>query len=216
MYWRSRVEDMIAILDRLGEVEAQVPELKGRLDPEKIAVAGHSLGGMTACMLLGASNTDPRDNSCVHCPDARIKAGVILAAPGNGGADLSASGRERLPFYAPDFGTMSAPALVLAGDEDNNPALTVRGAEWHRDSYACSPGSKSLFVVRGAKHGLGGISGWDAAETGDESPQRLAAVQRVTWAYLKSQLYEEDGSWLETCKALEGLSELGWLDSKSR
>jgi hypothetical protein len=69
-------------------------------------------------------------------------------------------------------------------------------------------------VVEGGKHGFGGISGWDAAETQDESPERLAVVQRVTWAYLMSQLYEGNGAWGETVKALQGLEELGKVERK--
>lgn len=35
-----------------------------------------------------------------------------------------------------------------------------------------------------AEHGLGGIVGYDAKETGDEAPDHLAMVQRMTAAYL--------------------------------
>lgn len=47
-FWRSRVDDMSRILDRLDVVEASVPGLAGRLDPSRIAVAGHSMGGPRA------------------------------------------------------------------------------------------------------------------------------------------------------------------------
>src|ERR1700710_1941439 len=60
-FWRSRVDDMTHILDRLDIVEASVPGLAGRLDRSRIAVAGHSMGGHTAGMLLGARLTDPED-----------------------------------------------------------------------------------------------------------------------------------------------------------
>jgi len=43
------------------------------------------------------------------------------------------------------------------------------------------------------------ISGYDAAETTDENPERAAAVQRLTWAYLRSALYPEDGAWSAAC-----------------
>ena len=61
------------------------------------------------------------------------------------------------------------------------------------------------MVLKGAKHGLGGISGWDAAETQDESPEMLAIVQRASWAYLWSQLHEGDGAWEGAAEALKGL-----------
>ncbi|KAI1081841.1 alpha/beta-hydrolase [Whalleya microplaca] len=215
-FWQSRAQDMVVILDQLDVIEAAVPGLKGRLDKDRIAVAGHSLGGWTSSLLLGAKNTDPRDGSTVYIPEKRIKAGVIIGGTGNGGSDLSQNARESfVPFYGPDFGEMRTPALVVSGDEDVSPHLTVRGADWHADPYTLAPGPKDLFIVKGAKHGLGGVSGWDTAESqDDESPERLAAVQRMTWAYLKSQLDKEDGAWEQACKALSELPEIGTVSSK--
>ena len=215
LFYQDRAADMVRILDNLLGVEAAMPGLKGRLDRTRVAVAGHSAGGWTATMLLGASNTDPRDGSTWHKPEPRIKAGVVLAGIGNGGADLSDFGKTTLvPFYSPNFSKMATPALVVCGDEDVSPHLTVRGADWHADAYALAPGPKDLLTLKGAKHVLGGVSGWDAAETLDESPERLAVVQRMTWAYLTSQLYEGDGAWAEACKALEGLDGQGKVESK--
>ena len=65
LFWRSRVEDMKRILDQLDVIEASVPELSGRLDRSRIAVAGHSMGGQTASMLLGVRLTDPDDGTVV-------------------------------------------------------------------------------------------------------------------------------------------------------
>ncbi len=57
LFWRSRAEDMSSILDRLDEIEQAVPLLAGRIDRSKVAVAGHSLGGFTGELLLGARIT---------------------------------------------------------------------------------------------------------------------------------------------------------------
>ena len=110
---------------------------------------------------------------------------------------------------------MATPALVVYGDEDVSPHLTIRGVDWHRDVYSNAPGPKDLLVLKGAKHGLGGVSGWDAAETMDGSPERLGVVQRMTWAYLWSQLYRNDEAWAEACKAFEGLEGQGKVESKT-
>lgn len=196
LFWRSRVEDMKRILDQLDLVEASVPELSGRLDRSRIAAAGHSLGGQTTSMLLGARLTDPKDGTEVDMADSRIKAGVLLAAPGRGGAALSAFAAEHYPFFLnTSFAEMTTPALVVAGDKDVSPHLTVRGADWHADPYFLSTGPKCLLTLFGAEHGLGGVSGYDVAETTDENPERLAAVQRLTWAYLRTELYPEDPAW---------------------
>ena len=216
LFWRSRVEDMKHILDHFGEIEAAVPELDGRLDHSQVAVAGHSMGGHTASMLLGMRLTDPNDGSEVDLLEPRIKAGVVLAAPGNGGADLNPATAARFPFFQhPNFARMTTPALVVAGENDVSPHLTVRGADWHADPYYLSTGPKSLLTLNGAEHGLGGVSGYDVAETTDENPERVAAVQRLTWAYLRSALYAGDETWSKACAALAKDPEpLGRVESK--
>lgn len=214
LFWRSRVEDMKHILDQLDTVEAAVPEIKGRLDRSRIAIAGHSLGGHTAGMLLGEQLTD-ENGIKVNLADKRIKAGVLLTPPGDGGSDLSAGAFERFSFFRqPSFSEMTTPTLVVVGDKDVSPHLTTRGADWHADPYRLSTGPKCLLTIPGGEHGLGGVAGYDAAETTDESPERVATVQRLTWAYLRSTLYPEDSAWSDSCAALAGVSELGRVECK--
>ncbi|MFE4176587.1 alpha/beta hydrolase family protein [Streptomyces sp. NPDC056909] len=216
LYWRSRAEDMKRVLDRLDVIEATVPQLLGRLDQSKVAVAGHSMGGHTASLLLGARLTDPHDGTEVNLAEPRIKAGVLLAAPGRGGDALSAFAAENYSFFSTtDFSQMTTPALVVAGDKDASAHLTVRGPDWHTDPYFLSPGPKSLLTLFDAEHGLGGVSGYDVAETTDENPERVSAVQRLTWAYLRTELYPGDSAWQAARDALTaGPNPLGRVESK--
>ena len=152
----------------------------------------------------------------MNLAEPRIKAGVLLAAPGRGGDALAESVAEHYPFFlTTDFSQMTTPALVVAGDKDTSAHLTVRGADWHTDPYFLSPGPKSLLTLFGAEHGLGGVSGYDAAETTDENPERVAAVARLTWAYLRTELYPGDCAWQAARDALTaGSSPLGRVESK--
>lgn len=62
---------------------------------------------------------------------------------------------------------------------------------------------------------LGGVLGYDAAETTDENPARVALVAQLTGAYLRSALYPGDISWQLVSQALvENPSLLGRLESK--
>ncbi|MBB6690040.1 chlorophyllase [Cohnella xylanilytica] len=203
LIWRHRVEDLKRILDELDRIEASVPGLSGRLDRSRIAAAGHSWGGQTASMLLGARVLDPDGGEGEDMSDSRVKAGVLLATPGRGGADLTPFAAERFPFMNPSFAHMTTPALVVAGDRDQS-RLSVRGPDWFADPYRLSPGGngKSLLTLFGAEHSLGGIPGYTVAETTDESPERVALIQRLAWAYLRSTLYPEDSSWAEARHAL--------------
>lgn len=213
LFWRSRVEDMKRILDQLDVIEASVPGLSGRMDRSRIAVAGHSLGSHAAGMLLGAQLTD-EDGTKITLVEPRIKAGVLLGAIGNGGADLAGMGARLTFLHGPSFAEMTTPTLVVAGDHDVSPHLTTRGADWHADPYFLSTGPKCLLTIVGGEHLLGGVSGYDASETTDENPERVATIQRLTWAYLRSALYPKDPAWSVACAALAGLNELGRVECK--
>jgi predicted dienelactone hydrolase len=216
LYWRSRAQDMTRILDELDAIEDAAPELAGRLDRNMVAVVGHSLGGHTASLLLGARLTDPQDETQVNLAEPRITAGVLLAAPGRGGDALSDFAAANYSvFSTTDFSTMTTPALVVAGDKDDSPHLTVAGPDWHADPYLLSPTPKTLLTLFDAEHGLGGVSGYDVAETTDENPERVAAVERLTWAYLRSELYPEDSAWQEAREALAtGANPVGRIEGK--
>ncbi|WP_214104718.1 alpha/beta hydrolase family protein [Acrocarpospora catenulata] len=216
LYWRSRAEDMKRILDQLDTIEAAVPQLLGRLDRSRVAVAGHSMGGHTASLLLGARLTDPHDGTEVNLAEPRIKAGVLLAAPGRGGDALTTFAAENYSFLlTTDFSKMTTPTLVVIGDKDASPHLTARGADWFTDPYFLSPGPKTMLTLFDAEHGLGGVAGYDVAETTDESPERVAAVQQLTWAYLRTELYPGDPAWQAARDALaDGTNPLGRVESR--
>ncbi|KOX13858.1 chlorophyllase [Nocardiopsis sp. NRRL B-16309] len=216
MHWRSRAEDMTLILDRFDEIEAAVPGLAGRVDRGRVAVAGHSMGGHTASLLLGARLTDPLDGAEVDLADPRIGAGVLLAAPGRGGDAVTSFVAENYAFLSTtDFSTMTAPALVVAGDKDASEHLAVAGPQWHADPFHLAPGRKALLTLFGAEHGLGGVSGYDVAETTDESPERVSAVQRLTSAYLRTEFYPGDPAWRDACAELTvGPDAVGRVEAK--
>jgi predicted dienelactone hydrolase len=215
-FWRSRAEDMSHILNRLDEIVNTVPQLAERIDHDKIAVAGHSLGGHTASLLLGARSADPDTGEEVNLTEPRIKAGVLLAAPGRGGELLNGWMADKVPFFhTTDFSTMTTPTLVVAGDQDDSKHFTDVGPDWHADPYRLAPAPKTLLTLFGAEHLLGGISGYDADETTDESPERVAALARLTWAYLHSQFEPSDHAWQTACEALTtGADAAGRVESK--
>ena len=101
--------------------------LRGMVDPDKVAVAGHSLGAMTT---LGVAF-----NSC--CTDARIKAvvpisGIEAAFPG--GTYVYRSG---------------APLLLIHGDADAT--VPYRGSE---NAYRAASAPKFLLTIVHGPHNL--------------------------------------------------------------
>ncbi|KAJ5125828.1 hypothetical protein N7526_008005 [Penicillium atrosanguineum] len=215
-FWRSRVEDMKLILEELYSIEIAFPQIQGRLDHTRVVAVGHSMGGHTVSMLLGARLIDPENGDEIDLTEHRVKAGVVLAAPGDGrgGEGLGEMVQDTFLKYH-SHEEMTTPALVVIGDSDEQPYLTTRGPEYHADAYYSSKGPKSLLTITGGRHGLGGVSGYDAAEAADdECPERLATVQRLTWAYLRSRLYPEDPAWSEACFILQRFPGLARAESK--
>ena len=196
-FWRERVAEMRAIIDQLDEVERQAPAVAGRLDHDRVAVAGHSFGGFTCGLMLGA-RLQEEDFS-----DPRISAGVLLAAPGRGGADLTSENAERFPFFDVDFSHIDVPTLVVCGAEDD-PHFTPRGPEWHEDAFHDAPGAAALVTIQGVGHGLGGIAGLDAQETETENPDALEATRRLTLAWLKSTFGIAPNDWTRCLTTPEG------------
>jgi hypothetical protein len=83
------------------------------------------------------------------------------------------------------------------------------------DAYELSPGATDLLTLFGGEHSLGGIPGYEVAETTDEDPQRVAVLQRLTTAYLRSALDPTDSSWEDARTALSSSdSPIGRIDQK--
>ncbi|MBY5754720.1 MULTISPECIES: alpha/beta hydrolase family protein [Rhizobium] len=195
-FWRERVEELKVILDHLPEVERQAPAVAGRMDHSRIAAAGHSFGGHTVGLLLGARLNEESFS------DLRISAGILLAAPGRGGKDMTQESAARFPFFDVNFSTMTTRSLVVCGEADD-PHFTTRGPEWHADAFYDAPGADALLTLHGVGHGLGGIAGLDAKETEIEAPDVLEATKRLTAAWLQTALGADVDAWTGACLALE-------------
>jgi Alpha/beta hydrolase family len=204
LFWRDRATDMHYILDHLGELEAAVPGLAGRIDRDRIAAVGHSLGAETVTLLLGMQILDPDDPREKDLSDLRIKAAAVIAAPGIADEHFSKKAGDNYPSLKfIDFSNMTGQALVVAGDKDLNVMFSDR-LSYRWDAYTYAPGPSTLLTFFGAGHMFGGIDGYDTAETTDLNPVRVATLRALVWAYLRSQLYPGDTAWADAVGALEG------------
>lgn len=207
---RFRVQDVQRVLDELETLLAAVPGLAGRATLDRIAVAGHSWGAQTVGMLLGARVLDADGQPGPDLSDSRVKAGVLLAATGFGGDELTPFAQENFgSFMSPDFERLTTPFLAVAGDADQS-LLSTRGPDWFTDVFHHGPGARALLTLSGGEHSLGGIHSYNAADTTDESPERVALIRRVAWAFLRDALGVDDLAWKQV--RAEDLTPIGRLD----
>ncbi|NRD26181.1 chlorophyllase [Frigoribacterium sp. VKM Ac-2836] len=212
--WTERIADLSRVLDQLDTIVAAVPGLVGRVDRDRIAATGHSWGGQTVQALLGARIVDEEGHVGDDMSDGRVTAGVLFAATGLGGDDLHPFAQANFPFMRPSFRELTTQTLVVAGDHDQS-TMSSRGPDWFTDAYTHSPGATDLLTLHGAEHALGGIVGYDVAETTDEDPERVAVVQRMSTAYLRTALRVDRGAWPAARDALQlRTNPIGHVDTK--
>ncbi len=191
--WLERARDLVRVLDALDVVLDAVHGLTDRTDTGRIAVAGHSWGGQSVGMLLGARVLDEDGRPGQDRTDPRVRAGILLATTGLGD-DLTPFAREAFPFMRPDFSGLTTPTLVVAGDADRS-ALSTRGPDWFTDVHRLAPGARDLLTLVGGEHMLGGIHGYGARDTTDEDPHRVDVVRRGAAAWVRTALGVDAAAW---------------------
>lgn len=177
--WSERPGDVTFLLDSLGALEKQAPELKGKLDAKRIGVGGHSFGAHTS-QLIGGATARALFGKRRSFRDARAKCVLLLSPQGRGGL-----------FDEDSWKTMTTPALVLTGSEDGDPfGDPKKTPRWRLDPYELSPkGDKYKVWIDGAHHGLGGISGvgWRGAGPKDDAQVQVVRLAGLALfdAYVK-------------------------------
>lgn len=177
--WKSRPADVSLIIDRLAEIERQVPELKDKLDKSKIGVGGHSFGAHTS-QVIGGTIIGGSD----EFKDSRPKAFLLMSPQG------IESGFGGSALTKDSWKNFDRPMMTITGTLDKG--RNGEDYKWRLDPYKYSPEKdKYLLVVDGAHHGLGGITGISGrrfSKAGPDDPEKLAYVKSATLAYWDAYL----------------------------
>lgn len=138
--WRDRARDISLVIDSIEALEKLYPELQGKIDRERIGVAGHSRGAMTA-MMLGGLRTFPGP---VSFADPRVKAIAALSPAGP---------REMWGVTNESFASINVPALFMTGSRDNG-ATEEETPAWRQQAFElASAGDKWFVSIEGVAHG---------------------------------------------------------------
>jgi predicted dienelactone hydrolase len=143
----ARPRDLVFALDRLTAVDVDEQLLRDRVDPTRIAVAGHSLGSTTALALAGLVWHTPEPTDLT---DRRVRA-VIAMSP-----QLEGTGARtgRLGLSETSWDPVRVPSLVVLGSRDVGLVGAARTDPSARRSVFKRIGAteKYQIEVQGAEH----------------------------------------------------------------
>ncbi len=163
--------DVTFVLDQLE----QSLRFRGVADLDRVAIAGHSFGALTALALIGMKVDTPA-GPAQQMRDPRIQAAVALSPPSPGVLGVADNAWD----------TLAAPCLTFSGTLDWDPVNTdptKRRAAFER---ASAP-DQYLAWLRGGTHGVfDQQSPWSLDNAAFQ--QHHAAIELVTTAFLDTYL----------------------------
>ena len=138
----NRPLDIHFAIDQLIHLNTDPPFLlHGRLDTNRIGVAGHSFGGYTALAVAGESFPAGKSKSAPFA-DRRIKAAVSMSAPVP----------RRPQDFAGAFESIHIPVFHLTGTGDNSPIGETKAGD-RRAAFDHMTGAETcLLIFNGGDH----------------------------------------------------------------
>jgi predicted dienelactone hydrolase len=180
----NRARDVSFAIDQLS----LEPKLASRVDPQRIAIAGHSFGANTA--LLSAGAQFKVDGKAQAFGDPRIKAAIILSPPS------VPANQDPIMVYNP----IRIPTLHLTGTRDDTPIPGLSTMANQRseafDSMVATP--RYLAIYEGGRHSMFHDRTMDKT-----SADIKTSTKELTTLFLRSTLLADDEAKLALSKALE-------------
>jgi predicted dienelactone hydrolase len=173
----GRVDDLSRLLRELSAIEALAPTFRGKADPTRLAITGHSFGAFSAQQFGGAAAFDPDQQKYLLHRDPRVKAIVAMSPPGPMFDTITADSWQQL----------QTPTLVTTGTWDIQPSFWP---DWrmHLMSWESAlPGHKYALVTQGADHFLGNLICRTQREATPQT-DALRMLQSVSTAFLDTYL----------------------------
>lgn len=167
--WSERPGEVSMVIDRLSEIEGQIPALKGKIDRSRIGVGGHSFGAHTSQLIAGAKTRLGQSFK-----DERAKAVLLISPQGRGNS-----------FNNESWKGVTGPLMVITGSKDES-ITDVTPEERKEPFYLAPPGNKYLLWIEGAHHGFGGITGHNFPTGGPRNVDQVALVKQVTLDFFRA------------------------------
>tara|TARA_R110001606_G_scaffold83929_1_gene191072 strand:+ start:3944 stop:4924 length:981 start_codon:yes stop_codon:yes gene_type:complete len=181
--WMIRAMQLRAIAENIDVLASHSPLLAARLDPDRMVVMGHSYGGHSAALAMGARPAISSEDLSMP----QFRAAILLAPPGDFDG-MTDEWRERAPYLDVDYGAMRGPMLIINGGIDDS-VMTTQGPRWHDVPFTRGSTGQGicLMTVEGAGHYLGGIDSF-LRPPGDASTSRRDLVFSAVRSFLDKAL----------------------------
>ncbi len=141
MHAVNRANDVHFVVDMLEKVNTSDPVLKGKLDLNKLAIAGHSYGSWTALTASG-QRVVTRFGKEISSVEPRIKAAIYLSpTPPKKNLD---------PTLV--YGQIQIPGLHFTGTQDNSPVNDTKAEDRRTAFDNISKSDQYLVILDGADH----------------------------------------------------------------
>jgi len=176
-----RIRDPSFVLDALDRIESELGA-PGLIDRERIAIGGHSFGGMVSQIKVGmplkpGSYVFPGETA-----DPRFRVAVVM------------SGVGQMPVFTDDaFDALTGPVMATGGtlDVGNVGTGEVFPWQWRVAAYDLAPpGDKYRVVLDEGDHYLGGLI-CRADRGGPDDPEGVAVLQATTTAFLDAFVLDD-------------------------
>jgi predicted dienelactone hydrolase len=193
----DRLADVVFLLDSIGTMEGRIPGLRGkdgagRVDRERIGMAGHSAGALTTQMAAGVKMRGVTPGVMFEARgvgDARIDAAILI----------SGQGTTNRMFTDQSWNELSKPLMVLTGSKDYAAISNETPASRREPFEKAKPGDKYLVFIEGATHssyqGKGPALRLDREHPSDTELKMITNVTAAaTLAFLDMCLKDDKGA----------------------
>jgi predicted dienelactone hydrolase len=178
----TRVVDMRVTLDRLPDIEAAVPQMKGKIMAGEYIAAGHSIGTLIAMRVTGLEIHDVNTDRTIRNDESRYKLLVLLSDPGK---------MRQMPETAWTGSTV--PTFLCTGTEDYG-LMGAREAPQNPNRILSSNDAVDRYQVllRDGDHYFGGLVQKDVDTEPDH--EGLEIFNRTSTAFMNAYIKGDAGA----------------------
>ncbi len=145
----DRLADVVFVVDSLDQIEKKMDGFHGRhamhIDRDRIGIAGHSAGALTAQMAIGVKVRVSRgggETELKSVGDPRFKAAILISGQGTINRLLTRD----------SWNALARPFLVITGSRDVVPISRETPESRQEPFLLARPGQKYLVFIEGATH----------------------------------------------------------------